>query len=99
MSRILIVEDEANIADGLAFNLQNAGYEVAIARTGADALEAVRRSTFDLVLLDVMMPGEKDGLEVARQIRLQRDYTPIIMVTARDLRDDRIAGIDAGADD
>jgi DNA-binding response OmpR family regulator len=99
MSRILIVEDEAHIADGLAFNLQNNGYEVAIARSGLEALEAVRRASFDLVLLDVMMPGEKDGIEVAREIRRQRDYTPIIMLTARDLRDARIEGIDAGADD
>jgi DNA-binding response OmpR family regulator len=100
VSRILIVDDEAHIADGLAFNLRNAGYEVEVARTSAAALEALGRGArFDLVLLDVMLPGDRDGLEVARMIRRGQDFTPIIMLTAKDLRDDRIAGLDAGADD
>jgi DNA-binding response OmpR family regulator len=99
MSRILVVEDEEHIAAGLAFNLRNAGYEVDVARDGEHALDAVSRRGYDLLLLDVMLPGGKDGFEVARSIRRSGDYTPIVMLTARDLREDRIAGLDAGADD
>jgi len=99
VSRILLVEDEAHIAHGLAFNLRNAGYEVELARTGPEALALIRRRPFDLVLLDVMLPGDQDGFEVARAIRRARDFTPILMLTAKDLRDDRISGLDAGADD
>jgi len=99
MSRILVVEDEEHIALGLSFNLRNAGYEADVVRSGDEALEAVKRRGYDLVLLDVMLPGGKDGFEVARTIRKTGDYTPIIMLTARDMREDRIAGIDAGADE
>ncbi len=99
MSRILIVEDETHIADGLAFNLQNAGYQVEVARDGAAALDAVERRPPDLVLLDVMLPGGLDGFGVSRAIRRAQKFMPIVMLTARDLRDDRIAGLDSGADD
>jgi two-component system, OmpR family, alkaline phosphatase synthesis response regulator PhoP len=99
VSRVLLVEDEEHLALGLRFNLENAGYEVSLARTGREALLEVERAAFDLLILDVMLPGEIDGGEVARSIRRSGNFVPIIMLTARDTRDDRIRGLDAGADD
>lgn len=99
MSRVLLVEDEEHIALGLRFNFENAGYQVSLARTGREALLEVERGAFDLVILDVMLPGDMDGAEVARAIRRAGNYVPIIMLTARDTMDDRIRGIDSGADD
>ena len=98
MSRILLVEDEEHLAAGLAFNLRNAGYDVEIATAGEPALEAMARESFDLVLLDVMLP-DLSGLEVCKRLRRQGRMEPIVMVSARDRTDDAIAGIDAGADD
>lgn len=99
MSRILIVEDERHLAEGLEFNFHNAGYEVRLARTAGEALAALERERFDLVILDRMLPGSQDGLEVARAVRKAKNYTPIIVLTALALREDRIAGLEAGADD
>jgi two-component system alkaline phosphatase synthesis response regulator PhoP len=99
MSRILVVEDEEHIASGLRFNLRNAGYEVVAVRTGEEAVAARSGEPFDLILLDVMLPGPLSGYDVARAFRRAEDYTPIIMLTARDLREDRVAGMDSGADD
>jgi two-component system, OmpR family, alkaline phosphatase synthesis response regulator PhoP len=99
VSRVLLVEDEEHLALGLRFNLENAGYEVQLARTGREALLEVERMTFDLVILDVMLPGDVDGMEVARAIRRAGTFVPIIMLTARDTVDDRIRGLDSGADD
>ncbi len=98
MSRILLVEDEERLADGLAFNLRNSGYEVDIAPTGEAALERVEERSPDLVLLDVMLPGI-DGVEVARRLRKDGFLEPILMVTARNRTGDTVAGLDAGADD
>ena len=98
MNRILIVEDEEHLAEGLAFNLRNAGYEVDLVETGEAALEAIGERDYDLVLLDLMLPGI-DGLEVARRMRRDGDTRPILMITALNRADDVIAGIDAGADD
>lgn len=98
MSRILLVEDEEHLAEGLAFNLRNYGYDVVIAPTGEAALEVVGRQTFDLILLDVMLPGI-DGLEVASRLRKDGRMEPIMMVSARDRTQDAIEGLDAGADD
>lgn len=95
--RILIVEDEAPIADGLAFNLQKEGFETRIARTGEYGLEVMRRFDPNLVLLDLMLPGIS-GLDVCWHIRREWEV-PIIMVTARDSETDRIAGLELGADD
>ena len=98
MNRILIVEDEEHLAEGLAFNLRGAGYEVECVETGEAALAAVEARDHDLVLLDLMLPGI-DGFEVARRLRGGGDTRPILMITALHRADDVIAGLDAGADD
>ncbi len=96
--RILIVEDEAHIADGLRFNLEAEGYEAEIAPNGEDALETLSSSNFDAVVLDVMLPGV-DGFAVARLMRERADYTPILMLTARGRPEDVLKGFEAGTDD
>lgn len=98
MSRILVVEDEAHLAEGLAFNLRNSGYDVSIATNGEEALETIGRLSCDLILLDVMLPGI-DGLEVARRLRKAGQTVPILIVSAQDRAAEAIAGLDAGADD
>ncbi|MDW8213715.1 MAG: response regulator transcription factor [Roseiflexaceae bacterium] len=97
MSTILIVEDEAEIAGYLRRGLTFEGYNVEIAADGRQALDIARERPPDLVVLDLMLPGI-DGLEVARRIRAASDV-PIIMLTARDAVPDRVAGLEAGADD
>lgn len=99
MSKVLLVEDEEHLALGLRYNLENAGYQVYLARSGQEALEQLERSAVDLVILDVMLPGDVDGFSVARAIRRDDNFVPIIMLTARDLIEDRIEGLDSGADD
>ncbi len=99
MARILLVEDEEHLALGLRFNLENAGYEVRLARTADQALAALEREPFDLLLLDVMLPGGRDGFSIAQALRRRGAFTPIVMLTARDLVEDRVSGLDAGADD
>ncbi|MGQ9548641.1 MAG: response regulator transcription factor [Roseiflexus sp.] len=97
MSTILIVEDEAEIAGYLRRGLTFEGYTVEIASDGRQALDMAREHPPDLVVLDLMLPGI-DGLEVARRLRAVSDV-PIIMLTARDAVPDRVAGLEAGADD
>jgi two-component system alkaline phosphatase synthesis response regulator PhoP len=96
--KILIVEDEEHIADGLALNLDSEGYEIVVATDGVTALDLWRNGNFDLILLDIMLPG-KDGLEVCRTIRKEAGRVPILFLTARDRNDDRVAGFLAGGDD
>ncbi|MEI6819528.1 MAG: response regulator transcription factor [Verrucomicrobiota bacterium] len=100
MHRILIVEDERDIADLIAFNLQRAGYEAIKAYDGIEGTEVALRERPDLILLDLMLPG-RDGYSVFRELR--RDSrtvnTPVIMLTARAQTEDRIQGLEAGADD
>lgn len=96
--RILVVEDEEHIADGLQINLEAAGYKVTIAPDGNIALEMWRNSAFDLIVLDVMLPG-KNGLEVCQIIRKESGWVPILFLTARDRENDRIAGFQVGGDD
>lgn len=98
MSHILLVEDEEHLAQGLAFNLRNAGYDVDVVESGEDCLEALEDTTFDLILLDVMLPG-MNGLDVCKAVRRERRLEPIIMVSAKDRVEDAISGLDAGADD
>jgi len=100
MSRILIVDDEQHIADGLRFNLQAEGHEAAVAGNGERALQLLLNdeSAFDVVILDVMLPG-KDGFETAAEIRAAGQYVPILMLTARGRPDDVLRGFEAGADD
>ncbi len=100
MHRILIVEDERDIADLIGFNLQRAGYEILKAHDGVEGTEMALRERPDLILLDLMLPG-RDGYSVFRELR--RDTrtinTPVIMLTARAQTEDRIQGLEAGADD
>jgi DNA-binding response OmpR family regulator len=96
--KILIVEDEEHIADGLRFNLEAEGYEVEIAGDGETALDLLQGSGFDAIVLDIMLPGI-DGFEVARTIRARADYTPILMLTARGRPEDVLSGFEAGTDD
>lgn len=96
--KILIVEDEQHLADGLRFNLEAEGYEAEIAPDGETALTRTRDSLFDAIVLDVMLPGV-DGFEVARALRGRRDYTPILMLTALGNPQDVLNGFEAGTDD
>lgn len=96
---ILVVEDERAIASFLRRGLVFEGYRVTVADTGARALDAVRDDPPDLIILDIMLPGDIDGLEVCRRIRAAGEGMPILMLTARDEVADRVAGLDAGADD
>ena len=98
MSHILVVEDEAHLAEGLAYNLRYAGYHVDIVETGEAALEAVDETTYDLLLLDVMLPGIS-GLDVASKLRRNGFLKTIIIVSALYRSEEAIAGLDAGADD
>ncbi len=95
--RILVVEDEAKIAEVLRLYLEKNGYELSVAADGHQALESVRRQKPDLVLLDLNLPG-MDGLEVCRRLR-QESSIPIIMVTARNEETDKLIGLELGADD
>jgi two-component system response regulator QseB len=96
--RVLVVEDDRMIAKGLQTALRQDGYAVDGVSDGRSAAEALRASDFDLVLLDLGLPG-RDGLDVLRELRARGDATPVIIVTARDDIQNRIAGLDAGADD
>jgi DNA-binding response OmpR family regulator len=100
MSRILIVEDERHIADGLRFNLEAEGHEVSVARDGEKALRLMlgERRPFDAVILDVMLPG-KDGFAVAAEVRAAGKFVPILMLTARGRAEDVLRGFESGADD
>jgi DNA-binding response OmpR family regulator len=100
MSRILVVEDEAHLAEGLAFNLEAEGHQVEIVGDGRSAVARLTESgsPFDLVILDVMLP-EMSGYEVARRTRASGNYVPILILTAKDDSLDLVRGIEAGADD
>ena len=96
--RILVVEDEPMLRDGLEDLLGGAGHEVTAVEDGAAAVETGRAEAFDLVLLDLMLP-KLDGLEVCRRLRVARPALPILMLTARGAEDDKVEGLKAGADD
>ena len=98
MTRILVVEDEEHLAQGLRFNLEAEGYEVATAESGERGLEEIRATPFDVILMDVMLPG-KDGFEVVRELRGEGNFTPTMMLTARGQAEDVLRGFEAGADD
>lgn len=97
MSKVLVIEDEVNLARFVELELQHEGYEPQIEDNGRSGLEAAMKDDFDLILLDLMLP-ELSGLEVARRLREVKN-TPIIMMTARDSVIDRVSGLDYGADD
>ncbi len=97
--RILVVEDESHLAQGLMFNLQAEGYSAEIAGDGETALERIIAGpNFDAVLLDVMLPG-KNGFEVVEELRRQQNYVPVMILTARGRPEDVLQGFAAGADD
>jgi DNA-binding response OmpR family regulator len=98
MSRLLVVEDEPGIAFALETDLRSEGYDVTVATTGDDASQRARTEPFDLVLLDVMLPG-KDGFEVCREIRRAGIRTPIILLTAKSQEAEKVMGLELGADD
>ena len=100
MSRILIVEDEQHISDGLKFNLEAEGHDAVVAPDGEQALDLLlkERRVFDVVVLDVMLPG-KDGFTVAAELRAAEQFLPILMLTARGRPEDVLKGFEAGADD
>lgn len=100
MSRILIVEDEAHLAQGLRFNLEAEGHSVQTTDRGEDALNRLLkdRENFDALVLDVMLPG-KNGFSVARELREAKNYIPLLMLTARGRPEDVLKGFESGADD
>ncbi|MGN6682494.1 MAG: response regulator [Devosia sp.] len=97
MPRVLVADDEPNIREVISFALERAGYGVATARNGSEALQQLRRGPVDLIVLDIGRP-EMDGLEVCRQIRKSSDV-PILFLSARDEEIDRVLGLEIGGDD
>jgi DNA-binding response OmpR family regulator len=100
MNRILVVEDEQHLAEGLRFNLEAEGYQVSVEETGEAALEllAAQPAGFDVMVLDVMLPG-KDGFTVMSELRARGQFVPTLMLTARGQPEDVLKGFAAGADD
>ena len=96
--KILVVEDEKNLAEGIRENLEAEGHEVDLAQDGLSGLDKIRRGAYDLVVLDIMMPG-MDGLAVCEQARSEGFDVPVLFLTARGTVDDRIRGLRAGGDD
>ena len=96
--RVLLVEDDRMIGEAAAQALKDAGYAVDWVRDGQTALDAVARQTYDVVLLDLGLP-KKDGMGVLRSLRAKSNPVPVLVITARDGIDDRIQGLDGGADD
>lgn len=97
-AQILVVEDDIDINRVVTMNLNDAHYRVDSAHCGKKALQMVRKKSFDLIVLDRMLP-EVDGLDICRQLREDKNFTPILMLTARDSEADRIVGLEMGADD
>ena len=100
MKRLLVVEDEEHLANGLKFNLEAEGYRVDVEETGEAALRRLTHGSpgIDLVLLDVMLPG-LDGFEVVRRLRAAGSFVPVVMLTARGHNEDVLLGFEHGADD
>jgi len=96
--KILIVEDESHIAEGVKFNLEAEGYAAVVAETGESGLDMAKQNKFDAIVLDVMLP-KMSGFDVARALREAEDFTPILMLTALGRPEDVIHGFEAGADD
>jgi DNA-binding response OmpR family regulator len=96
--RILVVEDEQKVANALREGLEGERYDVVVERTGEGAFFRVNTESFDVILLDLTLPG-RDGLEILQALRQRGMKTPVLVLTARDSLNDRVAGLDAGADD
>lgn len=97
-TRILVIEDEPDLREGLQHNLEHEGYQVQTAADGAEGLEIARQMQPSLILLDLMLPG-LDGLEVLRRLRQEGHVTPVIVLSARSQDRDKVAGLELGADD
>ncbi len=98
MANILIIEDDPKTANAIRNGLRGEGYDAAVDRTGDDGASRLSSATFDLVLLDWMLPG-RDGITLLRQLRARGEQTPVLLLTARDAVEDRVLGLDSGADD
>lgn len=100
MSRILVVEDEAHLAEGLRFNLEEEGYAAEVVGDGESATKRLleKKEAFDAIVLDIMLPG-KDGFSVVSELRAARNYVPVLMLTARGRPEDVLKGFASGADD
>ena len=100
MSRVLVVEDEAHLAQGLRFNLEAEGYAAEVVGDGEAATDRLleKKENFDAVVLDIMLPG-KDGFSVVSELRAARNYVPVLMLTARGRPEDVLKGFASGADD
>jgi DNA-binding response OmpR family regulator len=98
MTRVLVVEDELHLAEGLRYNLEAEGYQVTVAETGEAALDRFASENFDVMVLDVMLPG-KDGFSVVSELRAKGQFIPTLILTARGHPDDVLKGFAAGADD
>lgn len=96
--RILVIEDERKIADALKLGLEAEGYQVVVATTGEEGFFCLNSELFDLLLLDRMLPG-RDGLEVLKTLRAKEFTLPVLVLTGRDTVEDRVLGLDSGADD
>src|SRR5581483_732376 len=96
--QILVVEDERRMADLLERALEEEGHQVVVSRDGREGFDIARNSPFDVIVLDVMLPG-MDGMTVARRLRDSKIKTPVLMLTARDATADIVKGLDSGADD
>src|SRR5581483_3121845 len=96
--RILVVEDEVKVANALKEGFEDERYEAVVAHTGEDAFFRINTEQFDIILLDVMLPG-RDGLQILTSIRKHGVSTPVLLLTARDSLEDRVAGLNSGADD
>jgi two-component system, OmpR family, copper resistance phosphate regulon response regulator CusR len=96
--QILVVEDEPKVGDALREGLESEGHEVSLARSGEEGFFQASTRAFDVIILDVMLPG-RDGIEVLQTVRKQGMKTPVLLLTAKDAIEDRVLGLDAGADD
>lgn len=96
--KILVVEDEKKVAAFIKRGLEDEGYQVETAHDGAEGFRLARENSYNLIVLDVMLP-KKDGLTVVKELRQSGKLTPVLMLTARDTTDDIVAGLDAGSDD
>jgi DNA-binding response OmpR family regulator len=97
-TRVLVVEDEQKVASALQEGLEGERYEVVVERTGEGAFFRLNTEAFDVILLDLMLPG-RDGLHILKTLRARGDKTPVLILTARDTLEDRVNGLDSGADD
>src|SRR5881296_3847361 len=98
VAKILVIEDEPKTANAIRSGLRGEGYDATVAKTGEDGFFQLNAEPFDLVVLDWMLPG-RDGIEVLKTLRSRGAKTPVLLLTARDTIEDRVVGLDSGADD